>query len=258
MMYVVNFDPRWQSWRERARDALLAQQPPDEVLWSPDEPDSQPLLPLAGTFGTDPARRPEAPAASAGSMRPRGELLAAEGPGDVGDDSRSFRVPADFVRTARLVAHHRSAGRWDLLYRLLWRLQHGEPSLLDDMLDPDVFRFRRMAAAVRDDLKETRAQLHFWSPAAARPMRRAGAEPPRDGLLPDMVSWCQPHHRVLALLAEDFTERYPDRSFALLSPDGCAFWDTRSLELGPGMDRKAAHSPSEIGLRWAERRQAAA
>ncbi|HVS16325.1 MAG TPA: DUF4130 domain-containing protein [Thermoanaerobaculia bacterium] len=234
-MYTVSFDPRWQVWRDRAREALLAQTPPSEILWAPDD-DSQPLLPLGEDApGAGPAR-----AAARGASQ------------------RDLHVPADFVRLARLVAHHRSAGRWDLLYRLLWRLQHGEPGLLEDMLDPDVFRFRRMAAGVRDDLKETRAQLHFWSPAAARSMRRAGAQPPRDGRLPDMVTWCEPRHRVLPLLAEIFAERYPDRSFALLSPEGCAFWDTRSLEHGPGMDRRAAQSPAEIARRWSERRRDAA
>jgi DNA polymerase len=243
-MYTITFEPRWEIWRDHARGAVLAGWAPNEVLWSPDEPDSQTLLPL-GPPTDDAAGEKEAQ-----------RFGRAAGPTTEGE---RLHVPADFVRLARLVAHHRSDDRWDLLYNLLWRLQNGEHSLIEDMLDPQVFRFRRMAAAVRDDLKETRSRLHFWSPAAVRSRRRpATAATVADDRLPDMVSWCEPRHRLLPLLADDFAERYPERTFALLSPDACAFWDTRSLEFGPGMDRKTSQSPADLGAVWADRHREAA
>ena len=42
-----------------------------------------------------------------------------------------FRVPKNFLELAKLIALHADERRWALLYRLLWRLTHGEPKLLE-------------------------------------------------------------------------------------------------------------------------------
>ena len=42
---------------------------------------------------------------------------------------RRHVVPKAFMALARIVACHRDPTRWTLLYRLLWRLTHGEPRL---------------------------------------------------------------------------------------------------------------------------------
>jgi len=59
-----------------------------------------------------------------------------------------LRVPAGFLALCEVVLQHGDPGRFDLLYRLLWRLQH-EPGLRDDVLDPDRVAARHMAQAVR-------------------------------------------------------------------------------------------------------------
>ena len=41
-------------------------------------------------------------------------------------------------------ACHRDAKRWSLLYRVLWRLTHGEPTFFEIAVDPDVNELMRM------------------------------------------------------------------------------------------------------------------
>jgi uracil-DNA glycosylase family protein len=59
-----------------------------------------------------------------------------------------LHVPGGFLALCEDVIQHSDPGRFDLLYRLLWRLQH-EPGLRDDALDPDRVAARQMAQAVR-------------------------------------------------------------------------------------------------------------
>jgi len=61
-----------------------------------------------------------------------------------------LHVPTGFLALCEDVIRHGDPGRFDLLYRLLWRLQH-EPGLRDDVLDPDRVAARQMAQAVRRD-----------------------------------------------------------------------------------------------------------
>jgi uracil-DNA glycosylase len=56
-------------------------------------------------------------------------------------------VPAAFLYAALTVARHSDPARWNLLYRLLWRLQD-DSSLLHFDLDPDVMTLRRLEAEV--------------------------------------------------------------------------------------------------------------
>jgi uracil-DNA glycosylase len=83
-------------WREKARQLLRENIPPEEVIWN--DSDQQTLLP--GTV----------------------------------------RVPKAFLDITKYAGCHRDADRWQLMYRVLWRLTHGEPRLLDVVIDDDVRR----------------------------------------------------------------------------------------------------------------------
>jgi DNA polymerase len=56
-------------------------------------------------------------------------------------------VPAAFLYAALHIARHSDPARWNLLYRVLWRLQ-ADSSLLHFELDPDVMALRRLEAEV--------------------------------------------------------------------------------------------------------------
>lgn len=64
-----------------------------------------------------------------------------------------LHVPASFVPLCASVILHGDAGRFDLLYRLLWRLQT-EPASRMDPLDADWVKARQMASEVERDRVE--------------------------------------------------------------------------------------------------------
>lgn len=68
--------------------------------------------------------------------------------------------PGNFLDTASTVACHRDPGRWNLLYRILWRLQ-SDKKLLHIDSDPDVAQLRSLAHQVRHDLHKMHAFVRF-------------------------------------------------------------------------------------------------
>ncbi len=104
----VEIAPSFAAWQAAARELLAAGVEPAEIVW----------LPVATAGAAEPAA-PAAPTA---------------------------RVPRQFVDVARDVAGHPDPARWDLLYRVLWRLVHESRDLLKREEDPDV---RRLLALQR-------------------------------------------------------------------------------------------------------------
>ena len=129
----------------------------------------------------------------------------------------SIRVPPALVDLFERVACHRDASRHALMYRLLWRVTHGEHGLLDDAADDDVVRLARMAKAVDRAAHKMTAFLRFREVRA------------RDGV--SYVGWFEPEHRVLARTAPFFARRFGTMVWTIATPDGGAHWDRRSLTL---------------------------
>jgi DNA polymerase len=147
--------------------------------------------------------------------------------------SPAARVPRDFMALAEHVACHRDPRRWNLLYDVLWRLTHGEPKLLEDHGDKTIRELREMEKAVRRDLHKMRAFVRFRK-------------------LPDdtYVAWYKPSHRIVRRNASFFVRRFGAMSWAILTPDDCAYWDTRELRFGPGLPREAAPAEDQVEDLW--------
>ena len=96
----ITFAPNFAAWQKAARRALANDLAPENIIWEELGSD-QPALTMFDEHGT----QNDAP------------------------DQR-FRVPKSFVGSAMRVGCHRDPKRWALLYRLLWRLTHGESRLL--------------------------------------------------------------------------------------------------------------------------------
>lgn len=139
-------------------------------------------------------------------------------------------VPRSFVRLTELVVLHRDAGRFGLMYRLLWRLVH-EPELAGASGDRDMALAQSMAQAVRRDVIKVRKNLLLR------------ALPPLDGV-PLAVAWCQPQHRVTELVADGLSRTHPAPPWLLASPDRCVLWTGRHLLCGPGLSAVKAHANS--------------
>ncbi|WP_426752412.1 DUF4130 domain-containing protein [Myxococcus sp. Y35] len=129
-------------------------------------------------------------------------------------------LPRDFLGLARTVVCHRAPARWALLYRVLWRLTHGEPELLHRHDDPDVRRLRWMEQAVRRDVQAMTAAVRF-----RRVWRDGGAH---------HVAWFQPEHAILREVAPFLVRRFPTFSWSLFTPEACVHWDRERLTFEDG------------------------
>ena len=128
---VLAHEVDWLGWRNAARTLALEEVPPEQVVWSVDQP--------SDLFA--------APA--------HVEELAAVPP------SKKFTVPKALVSLAETVVQHSDSERFALLYRLIWRAHGGEKHLLEQTTDPEVFRADTLAKSVRRDTHKMRAFVRF-------------------------------------------------------------------------------------------------
>ena len=157
--------------------------------------------------------------------------------GRPGEDRKEleFVVPRAFVELAQAVILHRSEDRFDLLYRLLWRLER-EPDLLKVVSDRDVADAFERAKNVSRASHKMKAFVRF----------RLAAEDGEE----HWVSWFEPAHRVLERTAPFFARRFAAMRWSILTPDGQAHWDTRLLSFGPPATRDMAPAEDEIEDFW--------
>jgi probable DNA metabolism protein len=135
-------------------------------------------------------------------------------------------VPRSFVRLTELVVLHRDPRRFELLYRLLWRLVH-EPELTASGRDADVAQAQSMAQAVRRDILRTRKAV------------RLRVLPLRDGIVLN-IGWCEPQHHVTEEVAQVMSGMSLDQPWLLASPDRCLLWNGEHLLCGPGVPAATA------------------
>lgn len=149
----------------------------------------------------------------------------------------------------RRVAHHRDEARGALLYRVLYRLSHGERSLLEVASDPDVVQLTRMDAAVRRAAHKTKAFVRF-----RRVSVNTDDSPPSTPASESRdfyyVAWHRPEHPILPLVAEFFKKRFSDMRWTIITPDASLSFDGHSLHFGPGQPRSAAPPADELEALW--------
>ena len=139
-------------------------------------------------------------------------------------------------RLAR-VACIATEARWALLYRVLWRLTHGEPQLLEIVVDPDAHALEAMEKAIRRDVHKMRAFVRF------REVKSAQMES-------WFVAWFEPAHHIVKLNAPFF--RRPFRIHALVDSHAgcCAHWDGSALSFTPGVSRADAPTGDDVENLW--------
>ena len=205
-MRAVVIQPIFESWRDRARDLLALRVPPDEVLWSDD------------------AQEP-------------GLFVATDGAGPAGPVPR---VPPAFLDLARSVSAHRDARRWGLLYRVLWRLTHGEErNLLAVATDRDLRQLQQWAKAIGRDIHKMHAFVRFRLVGKDEVTGRE-----------QFVAWFEPEHRIVRLASGFFEKRFAGMDWSILTPDECAHWDGVTLHFTPGEQRSAAPEGDALDDLW--------
>ena len=140
----------------------------------------------------------------------------------------ALRLPAQAVQWLEHAALHSDAGRFDLLYRLVWRLL-AEPGLRDDPLDADMLHAERLSRAVRRDMHKMTAFVRF------RPL--PGGQ---------HVAWFEPDHHIVQAAAPFFARRFAQMHWAILTPERSVRWDGQALDFGPAARREDA-PPADAG-----------
>lgn len=130
----------------------------------------------------------------------------------------AFAVPRAFIETAKELILHRAPDRFDLMYRLLWRLRD-EPDLMQVVSDPDV-------AAAAERIKNVHRAAHKMK-AFVRFRETTDTAGQR------WVAWFEPAHHVLEMTAPFFARRFSNMNWSILTPDGTAHWDRSALTFGP-------------------------
>ncbi|WP_234412727.1 MULTISPECIES: UdgX family uracil-DNA binding protein [Stenotrophomonas] len=205
--WSLRVDPPWslQAWRDGARGALLAAVPPSQLDWLPGHEAS--LL--------DAPALPDATANPAQGAQPG--------------------VPRDFLELAATVLCHREPQRMALLYRLLWRITHGERAVLSNPTDADVLRAMAMAQAVRRDTHKMKAFVRF---------REVPGE--QDAF----IAWFEPEHHIVDRVAPFFARRFAGMRWAILTPGRSVQWDGQALSFGPGGRREDAPAEDAREALW--------
>lgn len=204
-MIALSFDGTFTGWKHTAREALARHIDPSQATWI-DAQEAQTGL----AFDSSPAA---------------GRELAG-----------NFRVPREFMALASDASCFRETRRWALLYRVLWRLVHREPHLLEIAVDPDISALHAMAKAVRRDVHKMHAFVRFREVATD-----AGAW---------FVAWFEPQHLIVEAAAPFFVDRFAAMSWSILTPDRCAHWDGVALTFTPGTQRSAAPADDATEDLW--------
>lgn len=191
-------------WRMAARRLLLSGVPPEAVEWRLETEAA------ADLFHREPGD-PQQVAPSEGA-------------------SSALTVPKLFLDLAAAAICHVDPARFDLLYRVLHRLQRHR-DLLDLSTDDDVARLNGLVKSVRRDSHKMTAFVRFKEVAPCAEVSRRR-----------FIAWFEPDHFIVARVAPFFQRRFFDMDWMISTPHGVAAWDGTVLEVSSTPGQKIAFS----------------
>jgi uracil-DNA glycosylase len=199
----VNFE----EWRGRARELLRDDVRPDAVTW---------------TLASDGASLFDALDAGATYAAPHA----------------SAPVPRQFLQLAGSVLAHSDPQRFGLLYRILWRISHGERRLLERITDGDVARVNEMQKSVRRDSHKMKAFVRFRE----RPAVAQGQAV--------YLSWFEPEHYIVERVAPFFVRRFAGIKWSIFTPYRSAHWNGDELTFAGGAVKADAAAVDVLEDLW--------
>ncbi len=215
-MLVIPVQRDFEDWRSKARKLLAARVAPHDIVWD-DTASDEPLL----NSITEASEAWEEAIATTRLIE-------------------RVSVPAEFMTLARTVACHRDPSRWSLLYRVAFRLSHGqEKNLLSISVDDDVHALTMFDRAVSRDRHKMHAFVRFRKVVGS------------DGV-EQFIAWHRPDHYIVKLAAPFFARRFPTMHWAILTPHDSVMWDPtlRALSFGPGATREQAPDEDALEDLW--------
>lgn len=199
---VIHDCPGFEAWRQEARSCLSQNIRPQQTKWL---------------------------------ERTSGEHDLFEGVDDLCpayENAPLLRVPRLFVDEAAFAACHRAPERYELLYRILWRMTHERQNLMHLRTDPDILKLQSLTKAVRRDSYKTKAFLRFREV---------------DG---HFIAWYEPEHYTLELSLPFFQNRFRNMTWSILTPYRAAHWNGQTLALSDNPNPNDAPRDDDVEKYW--------
>ncbi len=200
MIYQAHFQQNFADWRELARTFLQNKISPQEINWDQNQK-SLLIQPI-----------PEA------------------------DPNKIIFVPPHFLKLAKKLSHSRYSERWDLLYRLLYRMNFEEKNLLQNNVDPDVSKANLIAKSVSRDIHKMHAFVRFKKTIKDNNEL--------------YMAWHKPEHLIVPLAAPFFARRFGDRPWTIFTPDQSAHWNGKSLTYFEGISQEQFNVDDTFDEAW--------
>ena len=192
-MIQVQFEKNFNSWREQARKFLEDATPPDQINWSQDE---------LSLFTAAPDVQ------NVKKVIPKSD----------------FKVPPNLISQFKTVSYARDEDRWNLMYKILFRLCYENTDLLSISIDPDINKAEKLQKSVRHDIHKMHAFVRF----------KKSSVDDQDVY----VAWHKPEHLIVRPGTEFFARRFGDKRWSIFTPDESAHWDLKKITYGPGMAQR--------------------
>ncbi len=199
----VRIEPTFEGWRNAARTLLAAGIAPSRLLW---DDGSEAFLAI------DDEEMPSADAEARVALSKR------------------------FVHLAQNVSAHREPARWDLLYRIAFRLLNENRELLADEVDDDVSRLMTMAKQIERDIHKMHAFVRFRQVSDESGER--------------FVAWHRPDHAIVRLAAPFFVDRFRTMRWSILTPEESAHFENGALEFKAGVSLLEAPAEDDYEAMW--------
>lgn len=128
---------------------------------------------------------------------------------------KTIRVPAELLKELEMAARYRAPQRWDLLYRVLWRVSRGErhARLAGDV---DGSELHRRIKSVSREAHHLHSFLRFHPADRVRDL--------------DYVAWHEPAHDILASACEHFVHRLGRQRWLIATPEDGVWFDGDKLD----------------------------
>lgn len=146
-------------------------------------------------------------------------------------------ISREVLGLLEMLACYRDPGRWDLMYRLAWRVIYENRALLGNDADGDVRTARLWSKAVSQDVHKMHAFLRFHETAGD------------DGVV-SYVAWFEPRHEILRYASPFFEKRFANMRWMIATPDGAAVWDGTHTEFIDSPGRSAVPREDSTHALW--------
>ncbi len=197
-MIQVQFEKTFEGWRSVARELALQNTPPHEIQWS-DE-----TISLFAHFNDS-------------------DKKSQKTNDPISTTTTQIKVPAEFIKMAETVSYAKDTDRWELLYRILYRLNFENSNLMNITIDADISRAENLVGSIRKDIHKLHAFVRF-----------------KKVIINDedtYVAWHKPEHLIIKPGTPFFARRFGDKRWSIFTPDESAHWDLKKLTFGPGMQQ---------------------